>query len=146
MQTFTPSPAQPAPLTSVGPLAWMRHNLFSSWLNTLTTLLIGAILIKIVPSMVDWLFLSANWQGESQAACTDEGACWVFVRAWSQQFFYGSYPDSELWRIDLSLLLLFGTVILAYKVNKGLRERLFIPLFLLLPFLSIAILDGSYLG
>ena len=31
----------PPPRTVVGPVAWLRENLFSSWLNSLVTVAIG---------------------------------------------------------------------------------------------------------
>lgn len=146
MSTFTPSPDQPAPENTVGPIAWLKNNLFSSVANTITTLIIITLLANVLPGLLDWLFFSANWSGENQDACTKDGACWVFVIAWSQQFFYGSYPTEELWRINLSLILLVGTIASSYLFEKGIREKVIVPLFLLLPFICIAILDGSLLG
>ena len=146
MQTFKPLPDKPAPAQTVGVFAWLKNNLFSSVPNSLASLLVLAILMNILPGMIDWLFISANWSGETQDACTKDGACWVFVSAWSQQFFYGSYPDEELWRVNLCLVMLVVIITASIRVKKELREKVLIPLFLLLPFISIAILDGSYLG
>jgi len=146
LQTFTPSPARPAPENTVGPAVWLKNNLFSTPLDTVATLLLGYILLTILPGVIDWLFLSANWTGDSQDACVNDGACWVFVSAWSQQFFYGSYPTDELWRVNLSIAMLVVIIAASYQFEKGVREKIIIPLFLLLPVISIAILDGSYLG
>jgi len=44
--------------------------------------------------MIDWLFISANWSGSVEADCVKDGACWVFIKAWSKQFFYGSFRVS----------------------------------------------------
>ncbi|MGB0665159.1 MAG: amino acid ABC transporter permease [Pontibacterium sp.] len=143
---FIPAKAMPAPSSSVGPIAWIKTNLFSSALNSLATILIVAALLNVVPGMVDWLFLSANWNGSTQDACTLEGACWVFVKAWSQQFFYGSYPDGEIWRINLCLILLVAVIAAGLKLPKEYRNKVSIPAFLLLPFISIVILDGRLIG
>ena len=146
MHEFKPLPAQPAPEQTVGVIAWARNNLFSSVGNTFATVVVIAILGSTLPTMLDWLFFSANWSGETQDACTNDGACWVFVQAWSQQLFYGSYPEGEIWRINLCLSLLAIILVASYKIKKGHREKITIPLFLALPFISILILDGSYLG
>jgi len=146
MSEFKPLPAQPAPKSTVGFSAWLRTNLFSSTFNTVLTLFIVFALFSVVPKVLDWAFFSANWQGTSQDACVKEGACWVFVKAWSQQFFYGSYFDGQLWRVNLCLILLVVVIALSFTLPKSYRLRLCIPLFLALPFICIIILDGRLLG
>lgn len=146
MQTFQPSPSRPPPTNQIGLIAWMKNNLFSSIPNTVATIFILAILANLLPGLLDWLFFSANWSGETQDACVKDGACWVFIHAWSQQFFYGSYPTEQIWRVNLCLLLLLATVLGSYLAPKSVREKLFIPLFLLLPFIAILVLNGSWIG
>ncbi|TNC91913.1 MAG: amino acid ABC transporter permease [Thalassolituus sp.] len=146
MKEFKPLPDQPAPNDTVGPIHWVKDNFFSSAMNTIATLLILALLATVVPPLVDWLLISANWSGTTQDACTKDGACWVFVIAWSKQFFYGSYPTEELWRINLCVLMLIGVIASSQLLNKDLRNKFSIPAFLLLPFVCILILDGSWIG
>lgn len=143
---FEPAAAQPAPSSTVGPVAWVKENLFSSVPNAVVTVLVLLGLINVIPGIVDWMFLSATWTGVSQSACEGDGACWVFVRAWSQQFFYGSYPDGQLWRVNLSLLLLLIVIVLSFTLPASFRLKVSVPLFLILPFVCIAILDGRLIG
>ncbi len=143
---FKPAAAQPAPNLAVGPIAWVKENLFSSITNTIVTILVIVGLFNVIPGIIDWMFVSATWSGASQDACVSDGACWVFIQAWSQQFFYGSYPDEQLWRVNLSLFLLFLVIVLSFTLPASIRLKLSIPLFLLLPFINIAILDGRPLG
>jgi len=148
---FKPLPAQPAPISSAGPVAWVKNNLFPSPINTIATLLILFLLIKLLPPMINWLFVSATWSGTTQDACMENGeklpgACWVFIKAWSQQFFYGSYPDAEIWRVNLSLFLLFAVIVLSFKLPARLRNTVAIPAFLLLPFVCLLLLSGTLLG
>ncbi|MDO6513199.1 MULTISPECIES: amino acid ABC transporter permease [unclassified Neptuniibacter] len=147
MKEFTPLPDKPAPNDVVGIIPWLRENLFPTPLNSLVTLAIIAFFATLIPPLFDWLFFSANWSGTTQDACTNkDGACWVFVIAWSKQFFYGSYPVEEIWRINTCLLALIAIIIASFKLHKDLRNKIAIPLFLLLPFLSIILLDGSLIG
>ena len=146
MREFKPLPDQPAPTNTVGALPWIKENLFASPLNSLATLIIFAFLATVLPPLFDWIFFSANWTGSSQDACTNDGACWVFVSAWSKQFFYGSYPAEELWRVNVCLASLFLIIAASYLLPKSLRNTIAIPLFLGLPFISILILDGSWIG
>ena len=146
MQTFKPRPNLPPPPEQKGPLRWLRQNFFSSAGNALATLLILGLLYLAVPPLLDWLFLSANWQGTTQADCAKDGACWVFVFAWAKQFFYGSYPAEELWRVNLCLLALAAVIACSYLLPGRRRNQVAMPLFVLLPFISILILDGAWLG
>jgi general L-amino acid transport system permease protein len=146
MREFKPLPSQPAPKDTVGLIPWIKDNLFSSIGNSLTTLIIIGLLANLLPPLIDWLFLSANWSGTTQADCTKEGACWVFVSAWSKQFFFGSYPTEEIWRIFICLISLIAIIAASYLLPKDSRNKLGIPAFLILPFIWIIILDGSLIG
>lgn len=145
-RVFKPLPAQAAPITTTGPIAWIKQNLFSSALNSIITLVIGLSLFSILPDMLDWLIFSANWSGTTQDECVKEGACWVFIRAWSQQIFYGSYPGEEIWRVNVSLCLLFCVIASSFLLPPRLRNKISIPAFLALPFVCLLILDGSNIG
>ena len=105
MATHTFKPDQPAPLMSVGVLAWLRNNLFSSWFNTLLTLTAAYLVWLIIPPILSWAFIDADWNGNSRADCTSEGACWVFIKVRFSQFMYGFYPEALRWRVDLTLAL-----------------------------------------
>lgn len=146
MREFKPSPALPAPIEARGIIGWLKANLFSSPINSMVTVLISLFLLSVLPDTIDWLFISADWSGVSQDQCSKEGACWVFVSAWLQQFVYGSYPDAELWRINLSVVMLAGVIAAPYALPVALRNKLGVPLFLLFPFICAAILDGRLVG
>ena len=146
MKIFKPRPSLPPPRDATGPLCWLRQNFFSSIGNALATLSILGLMWLAAPPLLDWLFLSANWRGATQADCVKDGACWVFVFAWAKQFFYGSYPMAEVWRVNLCLLALAAVIACSCRLPKDLRNKVAIPLFLLLPFFSILILDGARLG
>ncbi len=143
---FKPAEAKPAPDSTVGIVAWMRGNLFSSIPNAAFTILIMLGLANVIPDIIDWMFISSTWSGANQDACVGDGACWVFVKAWSQQFFYGSYTTDQIWRVNLSLILLFVVIVMSFTLPASYRLKVSVPLFLVLPFLCIAILDGRLVG
>jgi general L-amino acid transport system permease protein len=83
------------PIRSLGPIGWMRKNLFSTWYNTVLTAIGLYVVIRVLIGLVSWL-LNANW-----APVTTSPILYVV----------GQYPQEELWRIGLSLWivsLLFG--------------------------------------
>ena len=114
MSTHTPHPDLPPPITNVGVIGWLRTNLFSSWPNTLLTFAALYLVVLIVPPMVQWAFLDADWVGDTREACDSGGACWVFVGVRLNQFMYGLYPEAEYWRINLA-----GTLRIGSSVSTG---------------------------
>jgi len=62
---FEAKEAQPAPKSTVGLIAWLRDNLFSSPLNAIITLATVFLLARVIPGIVDWAFISATWSQAS---------------------------------------------------------------------------------
>jgi general L-amino acid transport system permease protein len=135
-------PPSPPPSNSIGTMAWLRENLFSSPLNAAITILVGLLLAWAIPPMVQWLFIDAVWTGENREAClpTEErpvvGACWAFVNAKFGQFLYGRYPVEERWRVDLTYLI-FAVGLIALAVPRIPFKR-YTALFMLIAFPVIA--------
>jgi len=105
MTTHTFKPDMPPPSSSIGIVAWMRAHMFSSWINTLLTLFAFYLIWLIVPPILSWAIIDANWVGTTRADCTKEGACWVFIQQRFGQFMYGYYPTGLRWRVDLTVWL-----------------------------------------
>ncbi|BAD79455.1 permease protein of amino acid ABC transporter [Synechococcus elongatus PCC 6301] len=77
------------------PIAWLRQNLFSSWLNSAITLLLVVIIVTVVGRLGLWITTEARWT--------------VLVDNWTL-FFVGRYPAAEQWRLWLWLGLLSPTL------------------------------------
>jgi general L-amino acid transport system permease protein len=137
-------PDLPPPTLAVGWLGWLRANLFSSPANTVLTLLALWVLYKTLPPLIDWLFISANWQeGTSRADCVKPGACWTMVRARFGQMMYGFYPAGERWRVNIGFLILFIGVaaFLIERVPGKVWTGAF--LFLVYPFIAYLLFHGG---
>lgn len=141
-------PQLPAPVGTTGVLGWMRENLFSSVLNTVLTILSVAIVVSILPGMLDWLFFGAVWEAESYKACraaTEYGACWAVIGERYHQFLFGFYPQDLYWRPILAFVLL-GVALLPV-VWDAMPGRGYAFIFsLLYPFVAILLIWGGYLG
>src|SRR3954468_2026659 len=100
----TPVDALPAPIAMTGVIGWMRASLFAGPLNTILTILTAALIIWIVPPIIEFLFTHAVWSGNDREACLptaerpEVGACWAFVRDRFSYFIYGSSPLPARWR------------------------------------------------
>ncbi|MBD3895366.1 amino acid ABC transporter permease [Halomonas sp. ML-15] len=102
--------ARPAPSNTIGPLAWLRANLFSGPINSFFSLLGLYLLYLLLAPTIQWGLINADWVGTSRDDCSREGACWVFINARFTQFIYGLYPRSELWRVDLTFATFAGLI------------------------------------
>ena len=146
MTTHVFKPDMPPPGNRIGILAWARTHLFSSWLNTLLTLFAFYLIWLIVPPLLNWALLDANWVGTTRADCTKEGACWVFIEQRFGQFMYGYYPHELRWRVDLTVwLAVLGAAPLfvsrfRHKVVYGLSFLVVYPI------LAYSLLHGGYGG
>jgi general L-amino acid transport system permease protein len=125
---------------------WLRRNFFSSALNTLLTLVVLAAAALILPPLFRWGMAQASFSGVSRAACTDDGACWTFIRARLPLFFYGRYPPSEFWRVDLAGVLLVGFCIPVLREQVRHRWLWLLLLLTLFPALASVLLWGGVLG
>ena len=143
---FVPLPDLPPPTASVGVIGWLRRNLFSSWPNTLLTLLAIYLLASGLPPLLNWAFFSADWIGETREACDSGGACWVFVNARFNTFMYGFYPPAQTWRVDLVFgSLLFLTAPLFFK---DFRYKMQLAGFIVFvyPFIALVLMRGGVFG
>jgi len=136
---------RPPPRNTVGPIAWVRENLFSSWSNALLTLLGLYIAYVAISGVVNWAFINATWTGSSGADCTHDriGACWPFVTAKFSQFMYGRYPEAERWRVNLTYVLAAaGLIPLMIPWVRG-KLYLVIYMFVVFPVLAFILLYGG---
>ncbi|MFZ9416596.1 MAG: amino acid ABC transporter permease [Alphaproteobacteria bacterium] len=108
---FQPKPSLPPPPFTVGPVAWVRANLFSGPVNTLLTLASAWGLYLTLAAFLEWAWFDAVFEANSRRECLDRsptGACWAGVRANWGRLIYGPYPLAERWRIDFAFLALIA--------------------------------------
>jgi general L-amino acid transport system permease protein len=119
------------PVTSLGVLGWLRANLFSSWFNSLLTILSLILIYFFGRSLVIWSVQEANW-----LAVTNN----LSVLTW------GRYPDTEVWRLGVSLGLLVVLGLLTWRLwsqqeNPRIRQALLIG-WLLMPLALTILIRG----
>lgn len=108
----SPQRARPIRLP-IGPLAWVRTNLFSTWFNSLLTLLILYVLIRTVPGIIDWSLSRATWDGDAAACRAAGGACWAFLAEKWRFILFGTFPDDQHWRPTLAMLSIIATLVVS---------------------------------
>jgi len=79
----------PPPVATVGVVAWLRKNLFSSWLNSALTIIVALVIAISVVLVAQWVLTEARW-----------GVVTTNFRL----FMIGQYPADEAWRVWLAAL------------------------------------------
>jgi general L-amino acid transport system permease protein len=116
---------------TVGPLAWLRRNLFNSWYNSLLTLAAIWLLYKLLAPAAEWAFTEARWG---------------VIKANLTLFMVGQYPREQLWRVWIAIFLLGGLLGLSWGAWKAAaRGFAFIGLGAGVGFALICLLLGSNL-
>ena len=91
------------PVLTVGPLAWVRKNLFSTWYNVLLTALAIWLLYVLLKPAIEWATTEARW-GVIEANLT--------------LFMVGLYPREQIGRVWLTIFLLAALIGLSWGVWK----------------------------
>ena len=108
------------PALALGPLGWIRANLFNSWFNSLLTILILWLAYQVIPPLLDWLFFNSVLPGEgvtNQTCRAAGGACWAFIHEKYRLILFGLYPYDQQWRPIASILIIVG--MLAVSCNRN---------------------------
>lgn len=127
---MAPVEAIPAPLLNVGPLAWLRKNLFSTWYNALLTVVAIVIAIAIMQPSLTWALSQAKW-GVISSNLT--------------LFMIGQYPREQLWRIWTTIYLLWALVGWSWGVwRAAVRGFAAIALGASLAFAAISIMSNVW--
>lgn len=92
------------PVQSIELVGWMRANLFSSWINTLLTIVLAIFAFLIVKNTMGWILFTADW---------------TVITVNFKLLMAGQYPVNELWRVWLSLSLVSILLGFSWGLWKG---------------------------
>ena len=110
-------------LPTLGPVAWLRANLFGSWVSTAITLALGYLILRVAVSFIDWAYVNAIWQvpyGKTGIADTSvcqsvkgTGACWAVIADKYRLILFGRFPYDEQWRPAMVVVLFVALFVLS---------------------------------
>lgn len=100
-----PPESRRPPRTSVGWLGWLRHNLFSSALNSAITVVTAVLTILFAWEFLRWSMRSAQW-----------GIVFNNLRLITS----GQYDKGEIWRVELTA----GILVFLIGLSMGLWGRI----------------------
>ena len=142
------APLLPAPANMVGWQGWMRANLFSSPLNSIMSVLLGALILWYIWDIVNWAFITAIWSGADREACLlpdgkVTGACWPMVADKFPQWIYGFYPHEERWRVNIVLLVAVMALIPMLMPSFPHKKWNALFMLVLFPLMTLILLTGG---
>lgn len=127
MTDIVTTPRVRPPASVVGPWAWLRANLFRTWLSTATTLVLVYLIGRGLLGLIDWAFIKAVWgvsynaQGvPDTAACHEvkgQGACWAIIADKYRLILFGRFPFDEQWRPAVAVVLFIALYV--FSAMKG---------------------------
>lgn len=146
------------PAASPGVIGWIRMNLFNGMSNSVVTLILLAFLAYILPMIFSWSVTEAvltlkpsseSWWGyefapNAEACRTAKGACWDFVTEKFRVFVCGLYPQDELWRPTVMMVMLFAMI--GVSVNSRFWGKGLIVAWLVAVPLMFILMQGGVLG
>ena len=107
---------RPAPVSTEGPLPWLRTNLFGNWSSSLATLLVLAAAAWWLPGLLRWAIFDAVFVPDAklcQAARETGGACWGVVAEKYRLIIFGRYPYADHWRPLIATLAMVALLVVS---------------------------------
>ena len=101
------------PSDDTGILGWARKNLFSSWGNGITTIVLIAAMIWILSGFLEWALFTANFTATTGSECRGGGACWALIREKFRYIFFGSFPYEQHWRPLFAVIAMLAMLVLS---------------------------------
>ncbi|MCD6582813.1 MAG: amino acid ABC transporter permease [Desulfuromusa sp.] len=106
------------PVTDVGILGWLRTNLFSTWYNSLLTVIMLLLLVWLLPPLVRWAFIDSLWNSSAEACRDIDGACWSVIPNNIRFIILGFFPQGQEWRPILAMVLLLSLVVYSKERSR----------------------------
>lgn len=101
------------PVNDSGALGWMRRNLFSSWANGITTVVLVGSVGWILSGFLEWALFTATFTAATGAECRGGGACWALIREKYRYIFFGSFPYEQHWRPLFAVIAMLAMLVLS---------------------------------
>jgi len=101
------------PVVDTGALGWIRKNLFSSWGNGLTTIVLILAIGWLLSWFLNWALFTATFTAATGAECRGHGACWALIREKYRYIFFGSFPYEQHWRPLFAVIAMLAMLVLS---------------------------------
>ncbi len=114
------------PRTHVGIIGWLRTNLFSTWYNSLLTVVILYVLWLTIPPFIRWALIDSLWMSTGKECHAADGACWSVIPANIRFIMFGFYPYDIQWRPASAVVMLVSLLIFSQYRRNWKKSLLYI--------------------
>ena len=132
------------PVTDVGIIGWLRHHLFNSVFNSIASILVIGLLIRVVPDFIQWAFIDSVWFTSGQECHEAKGACWSVVTQNIRFNVFGYYPYEHQWRPLVAMIILVAMLVYSSNWKRWSKKLGYVWLFAL--FVMGLLMKGGLLG
>lgn len=101
------------PTVETGALGWIKKNLFSSWGNGITTVVLAVAIGWLLSNFLHWAVFTATFDAKTGSECRGHGACWALIREKYRYIFFGSFPYEQHWRPLFAVIAMLAMLILS---------------------------------
>jgi general L-amino acid transport system permease protein len=145
-ETFQVIAPRPSPVKAEGLVPWLRANLFSSWGNSLTTLVLVGFFAYQLPPLLEWLSFKAVWRPDHDAcqAARGSGACWGVIAEKYRIIIFGRYPLEQQWRPAAATVAMLA--LLVASCMRPFWKRWLVLLWAAVLALFFTLMGGGVLG
>lgn len=116
------------PPLALGPVAWLRKNLFSNWYNSLLSIVSLAIILWAGQAVLRWVLFTADWRPVTSSPLL---------------YLVGQYPREQLWRLGVAVLLTTFLIGLSWRMWGGIMRTFAFLYILFLVAIAIWPSDGA---
>jgi general L-amino acid transport system permease protein len=99
------------PVDDTGALGWVRKNLFSSWGNGITTIVLIVAVAWLLKWFLTWAVFTAVFTASAGTDCHGHGACWALIHEKYRFIFFGSFPYEQHWRPLFAVITMLAMLI-----------------------------------
>src|SRR3954466_4601181 len=114
------------PVVETGLFGWMRKNLFSSWGNGITTVVLALVFGWLLSWFLNWALFTATFNAATGAECRGHGACWALIHEKYRYIFFGSFPYEQHWRPLFAVIAMLAMLVLSSDRRMWNRRLLLI--------------------
>ena len=107
---------------------WLKKNLFNTPFNSVVSVFILSMCLKVLGGLIDWTLLSAVFSGDAKTCREAGGFCYPFIKEKFPFIIYGFYPRELIWRPTLAMIVLIGSFIYVKEPKRWSKNSLWILL------------------
>ncbi|HKF73028.1 MAG TPA: amino acid ABC transporter permease [Stellaceae bacterium] len=124
---------------------WVRTNLFNSIFNSLLTLAIAYVIVRLAIPLFNWAIVDATFSAPNDTACKARGgACWAFIADWANFLLFGRFPAPERWRPALVIVIFVALMLVSSRARLG--GKALLGMWAAGVVVSVMLMFGGFLG